>query len=314
MERELQRCSRQKIVEDVWIRCTRVPLILFAAGSRTLSPSAAPARVILSRFGQEGGIQNHRGILCGIQHFSKRRSVFIRETPTIGCPECQSLCLCSHRWCRPFRIHPIWESKRADVLPFDIIIINPDIFFQVYTIHAICHGKFVPCVVSLLPNKQEATYDAGKIHKSCQNGLAPNDILFDFEQCSQEFEFTDAFFIITEYLEKRSSKEVNANTYCSLVCCPTSKKSLRMTSCFILMRRLLHKLRSNMMVAPPTITVQDLFVGKFSRRYAPSFSRVHPVASIKTNCHYYTTITSHLVPYSFNMENIGKLPKFSNDI
>ena len=43
-------------------------------------------------------------------------------------------------------------------------------------------AKDVPCVFSLLPNKQEATYDAmlGELSNHV-NGHAPNDALFDFD-------------------------------------------------------------------------------------------------------------------------------------
>ena len=64
---------------------------------------------------------------------------------------------------------------------------SPDIFFffQVYTIHAICHGKVVPCVFGLLPNKQETTYDAMLTELANHlNGHAPTDILFDFERAA----------------------------------------------------------------------------------------------------------------------------------
>ena len=74
-----------------------------------------------------------------------------------------------------------------------------------------------------------------------------------------------------------------------------AKKSSRMTSgirpsCIILMRRLLHKWRSNM-VTSPTITIRnkksphiaDRFCWEvFSRGYAPSFSRVHGVARTRS--------------------------------
>ena len=35
----------------------------------------------------------------------------------------------------------------------------PQVFFQVYTIHAQVNGQVLPCVFSLLPNKVERTYD-----------------------------------------------------------------------------------------------------------------------------------------------------------
>ena len=37
---------------------------------------------------------------------------------------------------------------------------NPAIYFQVYTIHAICNGNVLPCMYVLLLNKAGPTYDA----------------------------------------------------------------------------------------------------------------------------------------------------------
>ena len=36
--------------------------------------------------------------------------------------------------------------------------ISPEIFFQLYTIHGQRDGRILPCVFSLLPNKNENTY------------------------------------------------------------------------------------------------------------------------------------------------------------
>ena len=35
----------------------------------------------------------------------------------------------------------------------------PEIFFQIYTIHALINHQIFPCVFALLPNKTEATYN-----------------------------------------------------------------------------------------------------------------------------------------------------------
>ena len=55
--------------------------------------------------------------------------------------------------------------------------VSPAILFQVYTIHAICNGKVVPCVHTLLPNKAEPTYD--RLFREIENhlnGHVPTDI------------------------------------------------------------------------------------------------------------------------------------------
>ena len=63
--------------------------------------------------------------------------------------------------------------------------VSPAIFFQVYTVHAICHGKVVPCVYALLPNKAGATYNRFFTELSAHlNGHIPTDILFDFERAA----------------------------------------------------------------------------------------------------------------------------------
>lgn len=60
--------------------------------------------------------------------------------------------------------------------------VSPLIFFQVYTIHAVHHGRVIPCIYALLPNKTGPTYD--RLFRELQthlNGHAPTDFLFDFE-------------------------------------------------------------------------------------------------------------------------------------
>ena len=63
--------------------------------------------------------------------------------------------------------------------------VSPAIFFQVYTVHAIRHGKVVPCVYALLPNKTGATYNRFFTELFAHlNGHIPTDILFDFERAA----------------------------------------------------------------------------------------------------------------------------------
>ena len=63
--------------------------------------------------------------------------------------------------------------------------VSPEVFYQVYTVHAICNGKVIPCIFSLLPNKQGATYDRLFLEiANNMNGKVPTDILFDFEQAA----------------------------------------------------------------------------------------------------------------------------------
>ena len=63
--------------------------------------------------------------------------------------------------------------------------VSPVIFFQVYTIHAVCNGKVFPCIFALLPNKTVATYELffREIERH-MDGHTPRDILFDFEQAA----------------------------------------------------------------------------------------------------------------------------------
>jgi len=60
----------------------------------------------------------------------------------------------------------------------------PEIFFQLYTIHARFNGRIIPCVFGLVPNKTRATYE--RFFTEVRNSLQgvqniPNTILFDFE-------------------------------------------------------------------------------------------------------------------------------------
>ena len=61
----------------------------------------------------------------------------------------------------------------------------PEIFFQLYTLHAQHDGRIFPCIFALLPNKTQATYNRffrevfGHI---LAYGNGPDDILIDFER------------------------------------------------------------------------------------------------------------------------------------
>jgi hypothetical protein len=57
----------------------------------------------------------------------------------------------------------------------------PELFFQLYTIHAQQEGKIFPCIFSLLPNKTENTYTRF-FTEVLNHTNAPNDILVDFEK------------------------------------------------------------------------------------------------------------------------------------
>lgn len=63
----------------------------------------------------------------------------------------------------------------------------PEIFFQIYTVHALINNKTFPCVFALLPNKTEATYNRLMIeilNAVRDVGNDPDDILVDFERAS----------------------------------------------------------------------------------------------------------------------------------
>lgn len=58
----------------------------------------------------------------------------------------------------------------------------PEIFYQVYTIHAQVNDRILPCLFALLPNKTQNTYE--RLFTEVAN-LVPNqphDVLFDFER------------------------------------------------------------------------------------------------------------------------------------
>ena len=61
----------------------------------------------------------------------------------------------------------------------------PEIFFQIYTIHALINHQTFPCVFTPLPNKTEATYNrflTEVLHAVRNIGNDPEDILVDFER------------------------------------------------------------------------------------------------------------------------------------
>ena len=61
----------------------------------------------------------------------------------------------------------------------------PQLFFQLYTVHALRNGYLIPCAYGLLPNKQENTY-RHFFQQLCnfKQGLNPTSILTDFEQAA----------------------------------------------------------------------------------------------------------------------------------
>ena len=60
----------------------------------------------------------------------------------------------------------------------------PQIFFQIYTIHAQINGRILPCIYALLPNKTEETYT--RLFREVEQHVAnsPTDILMDFERAA----------------------------------------------------------------------------------------------------------------------------------
>ena len=59
----------------------------------------------------------------------------------------------------------------------------PEVFFQVYTVHAQQGGRIFPCSFALLPNKTEGTYT--RLFRELfnhVNGNSPDGILVDFER------------------------------------------------------------------------------------------------------------------------------------
>ena len=62
-----------------------------------------------------------------------------------------------------------------------------EIFYQIYTIHALNNNQVLPCVFALLPNKNEVTYNI--LFREVRNALIrqgnePTDILIDLEKAA----------------------------------------------------------------------------------------------------------------------------------
>lgn len=66
--------------------------------------------------------------------------------------------------------------------------ICPEIYYQLYTVHAQLDGRIFPCAFALLPNKQETTYNQffTQLFQLVRtvNGFALTDILVDFERAA----------------------------------------------------------------------------------------------------------------------------------
>jgi hypothetical protein len=61
----------------------------------------------------------------------------------------------------------------------------PEVFFQLYTLHAQCRGSIFPCVFALLPNKAEVTYR--RFYEQIFAQIGHNnlqDVLLDFEKAA----------------------------------------------------------------------------------------------------------------------------------
>ena len=60
--------------------------------------------------------------------------------------------------------------------------IVPELFYQLYTVHALTGGNVIPCLYVLLPNKTQSTYR--RLFHAMQTivpGLQPNTVTIDFE-------------------------------------------------------------------------------------------------------------------------------------
>ena len=61
-----------------------------------------------------------------------------------------------------------------------------NLFYQVYTVHALIRNNVLPCVFVLLPNKQHVTYSRMWTEiKSLKLGLAPRSVQIDYELASK---------------------------------------------------------------------------------------------------------------------------------
>ena len=59
----------------------------------------------------------------------------------------------------------------------------PEVFYQLYTVHAQCGGRIFPCIFALLPNKMEEIYTRLLREIVARiNGNGPGQILVDFER------------------------------------------------------------------------------------------------------------------------------------
>ena len=58
----------------------------------------------------------------------------------------------------------------------------PELFFQLYTIHALHNSQVIPCVYALLPNKQQLTYTAFlQVLRGAHDNLNLETVLVDFK-------------------------------------------------------------------------------------------------------------------------------------
>ena len=62
----------------------------------------------------------------------------------------------------------------------------PEIFYQLYTVHALVSNNVFPCIYALLPNKTQATYTRlFQELSNVTNGASPSSLLIDFEKAAQ---------------------------------------------------------------------------------------------------------------------------------
>lgn len=62
----------------------------------------------------------------------------------------------------------------------------PEIFYQLYTVHALVLHNVFPCIYALLPNKTQATYTRlFQELSNVTNGASPSSLLIDFEKAAQ---------------------------------------------------------------------------------------------------------------------------------
>ena len=94
----------------------------------------------------------------------------------------------------------------------------PELFFQLYSIHAEFEGLVIPCVYALLSNKEKRTYDtAFRKLLEIEPALNPQSIMVDFEKAAinaLENNFISVisacfFSSIEKYLPKNSGRRIN---------------------------------------------------------------------------------------------------------